>query len=44
MKSRKTQKESTKGTQCQNPNPSCHKGEGAKEVTKELKELFEGKV
>jgi len=41
---RKTQKESAKGIQCENSNPSYHKGRRAKKVTKEPKDLFENQT
>jgi hypothetical protein len=44
MRLRKIQKEDMKGIQCQNPSQSYHKGEGGKEVTKELGELYENRA
>ncbi len=44
MRLRKIQKEGMKGIQCQNPTQSYHKGEGDKEVTKELGELYENRA
>jgi hypothetical protein len=41
---KKTQKEIAKGIQCENSNPSCHKGRRAKKVTKEPRDLFEKKT
>jgi hypothetical protein len=44
MRVRKTQKEGMEEIQCQNPSQSYHEREGAKDVTKELGELYENSL